>query len=73
MRPTPEGVGNWARPRGARPSIRCFNEAHARRRGKWPGILGVPPAGVKASMRPTPEGVGNMRNPLSSSLRMRLQ
>ena len=37
-----------------------FNEAHARRRGKFvcwlAGIVGA----NRASMRPTPEGVGNV-------------
>ena len=34
MRPTPEGVGNVSPARCATCRIRCFNEAHARRRGK---------------------------------------
>ena len=35
MRPTPEGVGNSAGGRGGARPVGCFNEAHARRRGKF--------------------------------------
>ena len=34
MRPTPEGVGNWRKEAAATSRSTCFNEAHARRRGK---------------------------------------
>ena len=34
MRPTPEGVGNTTPEDLVTGPIRCFNEAHARRRGK---------------------------------------
>ena len=60
MRPTPEGVGNRSPPTAPTHAKHGFNEAHARRRGKFrPPLLGR--QGVLASMRPTPEGVGNKR------------
>ena len=58
MRPTPEGVGNCATASSPTNAHRSFNEAHARRRGKFdphPRYTGP----TLASMRPTPEGVGN--------------
>ena len=59
MRPTPEGVGN-SRRNGASGWRRSrFNEAHARRRGKWALLGGETIHELRASMRPTPEGVGN--------------
>ena len=58
MRPTPEGVGNWPDCWiGCCGSCR-FNEAHARRRGKYRREREAVEARM-ASMRPTPEGVGN--------------